>query len=152
MQVNRYVSTWFAFDVCSTLPFQSLSLLFTDHSGGLGYKLLSMLRLWRLRRVSSLFAKSVVPRKFAFFLTTCLITALSHQLSPSFIRLEKDIRFNYFWTRCTKLVSVSRALPPVRGSYFWCVCLGNNFHALLCFLTKFRSLCSRCIVPDASTI
>lgn len=23
------------------------------------------------------------------------------------IRLEKDIRFNYFWTRCTKLISVS---------------------------------------------
>lgn len=74
----RYVSTWFIFDVCSTVPFQSLSLLFTDHSGGLGYKLLSMLRLWRLRRVSSLFA-----------------------------RLEKDIRFNYFWMRCTKLVSVT---------------------------------------------
>ncbi|KAG8385292.1 hypothetical protein BUALT_Bualt03G0026800 [Buddleja alternifolia] len=74
----RYLSTWFIFDVCSTVPFQSLSLLFTDHNGGLGFKLLSMLRLWRLRRVSSLFA-----------------------------RLEKDIRFNYFWTRCTKLVSVT---------------------------------------------
>ncbi|CAA0832331.1 Potassium channel KAT1 [Striga hermonthica] len=74
----RYLSTWFAFDVCSTLPFQSLSRLFTYNNGGLGYKLLSMLRLWRLRRVSSLFA-----------------------------RLEKDIRFNYFWTRCTKLVSVT---------------------------------------------
>ncbi|WOK99273.1 potassium channel KAT3-like isoform X2 [Canna indica] len=37
-----------------------------------------MLRLWRLHRVSSLFA-----------------------------RLEKDIRFNYFWTRCTKLFSVT---------------------------------------------
>ncbi|XP_011085251.1 potassium channel KAT1-like [Sesamum indicum] len=74
----RYVSTWFTFDVCSTLPFQSLSLLFTDHTGGLGFKLLSMLRLWRLRRVSSLFT-----------------------------RLEKDIRFNYFWTRCTKLIAVT---------------------------------------------
>ncbi|XP_012842221.1 PREDICTED: potassium channel KAT3 [Erythranthe guttata] len=74
----RYISTWFVFDVCSTVPFQSLSILFTDHNGGLGFKLLSMLRLWRLRRVSSLFA-----------------------------RLEKDIRFNYFWTRCTKLVSVT---------------------------------------------
>ncbi|KAK4386481.1 Potassium channel KAT2 [Sesamum angolense] len=72
----RYVSTWFTFDVCSTVPFQSLSLLFTDHNGGLGFKLLSMLRLWRLRRVSSLFT-----------------------------RLEKDIRFNYFWTRCTKLIA-----------------------------------------------
>ncbi|PIN04682.1 K+-channel ERG [Handroanthus impetiginosus] len=74
----RYISTWFIFDVCSTVPFQSLSLLFADHDGGLGFKLLSMLRLWRLRRVSSLFA-----------------------------RLEKDIRFNYFWTRCTKLISVT---------------------------------------------
>ncbi|KAL2475023.1 Potassium channel KAT1 [Abeliophyllum distichum] len=74
----RYLSTWFIFDVCSTVPFQSISLLFTDHSGGLGFQYLSMLRLWRLRRVSALFA-----------------------------RLEKDIRFNYFWTRCTKLISVT---------------------------------------------
>ncbi|XP_021676270.2 potassium channel KAT2 isoform X2 [Hevea brasiliensis] len=75
----RYISTWFLFDVCSTAPFQSLSLLFTNRSSSeIGFRLLNMLRLWRLRRVSSLFA-----------------------------RLEKDIRFNYFWTRCTKLVSVT---------------------------------------------
>ncbi|XP_022892425.1 potassium channel KAT3-like [Olea europaea var. sylvestris] len=74
----RYLSTWFIFDICSTIPFRAISLLFKKHSGGLGFKLLSMLRLWRLRRVSSLFA-----------------------------RLEKDIRFNYFWTRCTKLISVT---------------------------------------------
>ncbi|XP_054803575.1 potassium channel KAT1-like [Prosopis cineraria] len=74
----RYLSSWFIFDVCSTAPFQSISLLFTKHSGELGFKLLNMLRLWRLRRVSFLFA-----------------------------RLEKDIRFNYFWTRCTKLISVT---------------------------------------------
>ncbi|CAN4080198.1 unnamed protein product [Withania somnifera] len=77
---TRYLSTWFIFDVCATVPFQSLILVFTDHkeSGGVGFRLLSMLRLWRLRRVSALFA-----------------------------RLEKDIRFNYFWMRCTKLVSVT---------------------------------------------
>ncbi|KAM6552127.1 hypothetical protein CsatB_001935 [Cannabis sativa] len=75
----RYLCTWFIFDVCSTAPFQSISLLFSNHHGSeLGFKLLNMLRLWRLRRVSSLFA-----------------------------RLEKDIRFNYFWTRCTKLISVT---------------------------------------------
>ncbi|KAJ8762051.1 hypothetical protein K2173_006653 [Erythroxylum novogranatense] len=74
----RYISTWFIFDVCSTAPFQSISLMFHKHSSALGYKSLNMLRLWRLRRVSALFA-----------------------------RLEKDIRFNYFWTRCTKLVSVT---------------------------------------------
>ncbi|XP_068666667.1 potassium channel KAT3-like [Aristolochia californica] len=75
---SRYLSTWFVFDVCSTIPFQSLSLLHRKHGSNLGFKFLNMLRLWRLRRVSSLFA-----------------------------RLEKDIRFNYFWTRCTKLVSVT---------------------------------------------
>ncbi|KAK6284075.1 hypothetical protein POUND7_003027 [Theobroma cacao] len=74
----RYISTWFAFDVCSTVPFQYLSILLTDNGSELWLRLLNMLRLWRLRRVSSLFA-----------------------------RLEKDIRFNYFWTRCTKLISVT---------------------------------------------
>ncbi|CAJ1975445.1 unnamed protein product [Sphenostylis stenocarpa] len=74
----RYISTWFIFDICSTAPFQSISLLFTDHRSEIGFKILNMLRLWRLRRVSSLFA-----------------------------RLEKDIRFNYFWTRCSKLIAVT---------------------------------------------
>ncbi|KAK7331360.1 hypothetical protein VNO77_25583 [Canavalia gladiata] len=74
----RYLSTWFAFDVCSTVPLQSLSFLFTNHSSELGFKVFNMFRLWRLRRVGSLFA-----------------------------RLEKDIRFNYFWTRCTKLIAVT---------------------------------------------
>ncbi|TKY71981.1 Potassium channel KAT2 [Spatholobus suberectus] len=74
----RYLSTWFAFDVCSTVPFQSFSFLSANHSSELGFKVFNMFRLWRLRRVSSLFA-----------------------------RLEKDIRFNYFWTRCTKLTAVT---------------------------------------------
>ncbi|XP_055820092.1 potassium channel KAT3-like [Solanum dulcamara] len=73
----RYLSTWFIFDVCSTVPFHDF--IFIDHKeSGVGFKLLSMLRLWRLRRVSALFA-----------------------------RLEKDIRFNYFWTRYAKLISVT---------------------------------------------
>ncbi|KAJ8465464.1 hypothetical protein OPV22_028016 [Ensete ventricosum] len=76
----RYLSTWFIFDACSTFPIQTIIFLFNGHSKSLGFKLLSVLRLWRLHRVNSLFA-----------------------------RLEKDIRFNYFWTRCTKLFSVSPA-------------------------------------------
>ncbi|ONK81092.1 uncharacterized protein A4U43_C01F25190 [Asparagus officinalis] len=75
---TRYISSWFVFDVCSTVPFQQLSLLFTARGNGLEFRVLNMLRLWRLRRVSSLFA-----------------------------RLEKDIRFNYFWTRCIKLILVT---------------------------------------------
>ncbi|KAL8149684.1 hypothetical protein AgCh_006630 [Apium graveolens] len=42
------------------------------------YGFFNMLRLWRLRRVSSLFA-----------------------------RLEKDKNFNYFWVRCAKLICVT---------------------------------------------
>ncbi|WZZ46473.1 hypothetical protein YC2023_042732 [Brassica napus] len=74
----RYLSTWFVFDVCPTAPFKSLSLLFNYKGSQIGFTVLSTLRLWRLRRVSLLFA-----------------------------RLEKDIRFNYFWTRCTKLILVT---------------------------------------------
>ncbi|KAG6489019.1 hypothetical protein ZIOFF_050277 [Zingiber officinale] len=74
----RYLSTWFIFDACSTFPFHTISLFFNRHGNSLGLQLLSMLRLWRLHRVSSLFA-----------------------------RLEKDIRLNYFWTRCIKLLSVT---------------------------------------------
>ncbi|WJX22623.1 hypothetical protein P8452_11911 [Trifolium repens] len=74
----RYISTWFALDICSTAPLESISLLFINHNSELGFKVLNMLRLWRLNRVSSLFA-----------------------------RLEKDIRFNYFWVRCTKLFAVT---------------------------------------------
>lgn len=74
----RYLSSWFIFDVCSTAPFQPIILLFTHEGNDLSFKILNMLRLWRLHRVSTLFA-----------------------------RLEKDIRFNYFWTRCSKLISVT---------------------------------------------
>ncbi|KAG6487210.1 hypothetical protein ZIOFF_055793 [Zingiber officinale] len=74
----RYLSSWFVFDVLSTAPFEAISLLFRGNGNDLGFKILNMLRLWRLRRVSSLFS-----------------------------RLEKDIRFNYFLTRCTKLVLVT---------------------------------------------
>ncbi|KAL9224381.1 hypothetical protein vseg_000418 [Gypsophila vaccaria] len=88
----RYLSTWFIFDVCSTAPLQSFSLLFTDHNGGLGFKALNMLRLWRLRRVSSLFA-----------------------------RLEKDIRFDYFWTRCTKLISVTLFAVHCAGCFYYLI-------------------------------
>ncbi|KAK1378450.1 Potassium channel [Heracleum sosnowskyi] len=88
----RYISTWFIFDVCSTAPLQPLSLLLTEHSSGVGFKVLNMLRLWRLRRVSSLFA-----------------------------RLEKDIRFNYFWIRCTKLITVTLFAVHCAGCFYYLI-------------------------------
>ncbi|ERN07024.1 potassium channel KAT3 isoform X1 [Amborella trichopoda] len=89
---TRYISTWFIFDVCSTVPFQPFSLLFTDDDPGIGFKVLNMLRLWRLRRVSALFA-----------------------------RLEKDIRFNYFWTRCIKLISVTLFAVHCAGCFYYLI-------------------------------
>ncbi|MED6207356.1 RAC-beta serine/threonine-protein kinase [Stylosanthes scabra] len=74
----RYLSTWFLMDVASTIPYEALSCLFTGkHYVSLPYYLLGLLRFWRLRRVKQFFT-----------------------------RLEKDIRFSYFWIRCARLLSV----------------------------------------------
>lgn len=66
-------------DVASTLPFEALGYLFSGKPKVvLSCSLLGILRFWRLRRVKQLFT-----------------------------RLEKDIRFNYFWVRCTRLLLVT---------------------------------------------
>lgn len=66
----------FAMDVASTVPFHVIYRLVSGRSTGFRY--LNLLRLWRLQRVSKLFA-----------------------------RLEKDVRFDYFYTRIIKLCGVS---------------------------------------------
>nr|XP_018682758.1 PREDICTED: potassium channel KAT3 isoform X2 [Musa acuminata subsp. malaccensis] len=86
--VENILNSFFAVDIILTFFVAYLdrkSYLLTDDPkkiaasvNGLGFKILNMLRLWRLRRISSFFS-----------------------------RLEKDIRFNYFWTRCTKLILVT---------------------------------------------
>eukprot|EP01018_Ginkgo_biloba_P000292 Gb_06791 [translate_table: standard] len=54
----RYLSTWFILDVCSTAPFETLLYVSTGKFGsGIAYDLLDMTRLWRLRRLSALFAR-----------------------------------------------------------------------------------------------
>jgi hypothetical protein len=57
--MSRYLtSTWFVLDVASTVPFGVLPLIFTGKYGtGFTYSLINMLRLWRLRRVSAMFAR-----------------------------------------------------------------------------------------------
>ncbi|KAK7302414.1 hypothetical protein RJT34_13303 [Clitoria ternatea] len=77
--VVRYLSTWLVMDVASTIPYEAIGYLLTGkHKVGLPYSLLGMLRFWRIRRVKQYFT-----------------------------RLEKDIRFNYFWVRCARLLSVT---------------------------------------------
>ncbi|XXG55989.1 hypothetical protein AAC387_Pa03g3528 [Persea americana] len=72
----RYSRTWLALDVASTIPSEAARHLLPPKLRSYGF--FNMLRLWRLRRVSSLFA-----------------------------RLEKDRHFNYFWVRCAKLICVT---------------------------------------------
>jgi hypothetical protein len=75
----RYLATWLILDITSTVPLGGVAYIFTRKYGtGITYRLLNMLRLWRLRRVSALFA-----------------------------RIEKDVQFSYFWTRCVKLFVVT---------------------------------------------
>ncbi|KAK8965824.1 Potassium channel KAT3 [Platanthera guangdongensis] len=75
---SRYLMTpGFALDVASTLPFQLMYIISGKNINRTVFGMLSLLRLWRLRRVSEMFA-----------------------------RLEKDIRFSYFWTRSVKLIVV----------------------------------------------
>ncbi|KAL7239791.1 hypothetical protein ACSBR2_005627 [Camellia fascicularis] len=72
----KYASTWLVFDVISTIPSELARKISPSPLQSFG--LFNMLRLWRLRRVSALFA-----------------------------RLEKDRKFNYFWVRCAKLICVT---------------------------------------------
>ncbi|XP_034698942.1 potassium channel AKT1 [Vitis riparia] len=72
----KYTSTWLALDVISTIPSELARKITPSLFQSYGF--FNMLRLWRLRRVSSLFA-----------------------------RLEKDRNFNYFWVRCAKLICVT---------------------------------------------
>ncbi|KAF3444469.1 hypothetical protein FNV43_RR14161 [Rhamnella rubrinervis] len=87
----RYLSTWFLMDVASTIPFEALAYLFTGKTKvGLSYSLLGLLRFWRIRRVKQFFT-----------------------------RLEKDIRFSYFWVRCARLLSVTLFLVHCAGCLYY---------------------------------
>ncbi|KAK2662360.1 hypothetical protein Ddye_000934 [Dipteronia dyeriana] len=87
----RYLSTWFLMDVASTIPFEALGYLFTGKQKvGLSYSLLGILRFWRLRRVKQLFT-----------------------------RLEKDIRFSYFWVRCARLLAVTLFTVHYAGCIYY---------------------------------
>ncbi|KAH6803149.1 K+ transporter 1 [Perilla frutescens var. frutescens] len=85
---KRYVFSWFLFDVISTIPSELARKILPNPFRN--YGLFNMLRLWRLRRVGSLFA-----------------------------RLEKDKNFNYFWVRCAKLVCVTLFAVHCAGCFYY---------------------------------
>uniref|UniRef100_A0A7N0V356 Potassium channel n=1 Tax=Kalanchoe fedtschenkoi TaxID=63787 RepID=A0A7N0V356_KALFE len=72
----RYMKTWLAFDIIATFPSELVRSTLPPPLQTYGY--FNILRLWRLRRVSAMFA-----------------------------RLEKDRNFSYFWVRCAKLIFVN---------------------------------------------
>ncbi|XP_042377518.1 potassium channel AKT1-like [Zingiber officinale] len=86
----KYLTTWFVLDVASTIP-SELALTLLPHKLR-SYGFFNMLRLWRLRRVSALFA-----------------------------RLEKDRHFNYFWVRCAKLIFVTLSAVHCAGCFFYLI-------------------------------
>ncbi|XP_010681784.2 potassium channel AKT2/3 isoform X1 [Beta vulgaris subsp. vulgaris] len=87
----RYLSTWFIMDLASTIPYEALALMFTGkYKESISYYLLGLLRFWRLRRVKQFFT-----------------------------RLEKDIRFSYFWVRCARLLFVTLFLVHCAGCLYY---------------------------------
>ncbi|XP_006654434.1 potassium channel AKT2 isoform X1 [Oryza brachyantha] len=89
----RYLSTFFIMDVASTIPFEGLAYLVTGEvRESPVFSLLGILRLWRLRKVKQFFT-----------------------------RLEKDIRFNYFWIRCARLIAVTLFLVHCAGCLYYLI-------------------------------
>ncbi|CAM6101908.1 unnamed protein product [Calypogeia fissa] len=89
----RYLKSWLVLDVASTVPFNLVAAIFTGKvGGGFTYSLLSLLRLWRVRRVSALFA-----------------------------RLEKNVKVSYFWIRCMKLACVTLLAVHCAGCFYYLI-------------------------------
>ncbi|XP_047095077.1 potassium channel AKT2-like isoform X2 [Lolium rigidum] len=90
---RRYLKTFFILDVASTIPFQGLAYLATGKvREGWVYTVLGVFRLWRLRKVKQFFT-----------------------------RLEKDIRFSYFWIRCARLIAVTLFLVHYAGCLYYMI-------------------------------
>ena len=85
---QKYLFSWFALDFISTIPNELARKMLPPKVRDFGF--FNMLRLWRLRRVSSLFA-----------------------------RLEKDRNFNYFLIRCVKLICVTLFAVHSAGCFYY---------------------------------
>ncbi|XP_051119755.1 potassium channel AKT1-like [Andrographis paniculata] len=105
----RYTRTWLIPDVVSTIPYQLAHIII---SSSLVYGILSMARLWRLRRVSAMFR-----------------------------RLEKDTNYSYMLVRILKLTCVVLFATHFAGCFFyyiadtypdptntWIGSVNENFH------------------------
>ncbi|CAB4297269.1 unnamed protein product [Prunus armeniaca] len=91
----RYAKTWLAFDIISTIPSELAQSVLPPPLETYGY--FNILRLWRLRRVSAMFA-----------------------------RLEKDRNYSYFWVRYLKLIFVTLLTVHCAGCFFYFLAAHNR--------------------------
>ncbi|KAK9273570.1 hypothetical protein L1049_018380 [Liquidambar formosana] len=77
----RYTKTWLALDVVSTIPSEVAREILPTALRHYGY--FNMLRLWRLRRVSSMFARLEKDRNFKLFLGSVCKAYLCYSLCSS---------------------------------------------------------------------
>jgi hypothetical protein len=113
----------FAMDVASTVPFHVIYRLVSGRSTGFRY--LNLLRLWRLQRVSKLFARYVRHASLLHLPVYLYLYIQTYRDAPIHsCRLEKDIRFDYFYTRLIKLCGVT--LLALHSSA--CIFLWMAFH------------------------
>ncbi|KAB1204576.1 Potassium channel AKT1 [Morella rubra] len=91
----RYTRSWLAFDVISTIPSEFARHILPSSLKKYGF--FNLLRLWRLRRVSKMFA-----------------------------RLEKDRNFSYFWVRCAKLICVTLFAVHCAACCFYLLAARNS--------------------------
>ncbi|XP_078153292.1 potassium channel AKT1-like [Carex rostrata] len=84
----KYLKSWFLLDVISTIPAELARKVLPSKLRSYGF--FSLLRLWRLRRVSALFA-----------------------------RLEKNRDYSYFWVRCAKLIFVTLFAVHSAGCFYY---------------------------------
>ncbi|XP_015885894.3 potassium channel AKT1 isoform X1 [Ziziphus jujuba] len=109
---KRYAKTWLILDIISTIPSEATRYILPHAIETYGY--FNMLRLWRVRRVSAMFA-----------------------------RLEKDRNYSYFCIRCAKLMCVTLLASHIAGCFFyflaahyrdpartWIGAVHTNFHEL----------------------
>ncbi|KAG6505943.1 hypothetical protein ZIOFF_031256 [Zingiber officinale] len=108
---KKYLTSWFVLDLLSTIPSEIMLLLLPHKLRSFGF--FNMLRLWRLRRVSAMFAGYTFCQSFRPH-----ATALNDE-SINFCRLEKDRSFSYFWIRCTKLICVTLFIAHLAGCIFY---------------------------------
>ncbi|TQD90503.1 hypothetical protein C1H46_023941 [Malus baccata] len=86
----KYARSWLIFDVISTIPSEVATRIFPKSVQSYGF--FNMLRLWRLRRVSTLFS-----------------------------RLEKDRNYNYYWVRCAKFICVTLFAIHCAGCFYYLI-------------------------------